>query len=123
MIFKVICINFSHITENYRRLINYFLFVQVALGQLYNETETAILEGIANADNEVASLSILLDETVADFNGRVDLEDQKLDIFEEEMREDMKNLADELNIALVDISNCVFLVEQNISTFVSNASK
>ena len=97
--------------------------MQVALGQLYNETETAILEGIANADNEVASLSILLDETVADFNGRVDLEDQKLDIFEEEMREDMKNLADELNIALVDISNCVFLVEQNISTFVSNASK
>ena len=87
-----------------------------------NAIEQAILERIASADLELGELYIVLEDTKLDFSGRVEQENQKLDIFETEMREDMRQLAEELNIAGVNITICEFNMEQNISSFVTDAS-
>ena len=95
----------------------------MGLGQLANDTETEILEKVANVDIELEDLTILLFQTLEDFKGNVELKNQELDHYETEKRDDMKNLADELSIEGVDISICVLTVEHNISVFVSTAGK
>ena len=88
-----------------------------------NETEQQIQERIVNVDVDLEALNILLEDTIADFSGKVELEEKELDDYEVAMTADLKNLAEELNITGADISVCVYGVERNISKFVFDSSE